>query len=111
MRHFKEQVVESIPFHEKILSQHKKRLETINQIIPYWQYRKLMSITMKYGGCPEYIVYDKNVKRYFFVSEELDEAKQHWIKKTGKIADTIVVSKKNINIHIGILQEVENDIM
>jgi hypothetical protein len=93
LQHFKEHVIEAIPFHKKLQEQHKKRLNTIKKLIPKRKYNKLVKISMKYGGTPEYFVYDKLNKKYFFVAEHADEARKKWINKTKKLVDVIILDK------------------
>ena len=77
--HFTEHVIEGIPFHKKILEEHEKRLKAILSMMPKRIYKKIVSISKKYGGTPEYFIYDKANRKFFFVVEHLDDAKKHWI--------------------------------
>ena len=87
-------VIDSIPFHEKILDENQRRLRTILKIMPRRKYRKVVNISRKHGGTPEYFVYDKLNRDFFFVAEHLDTAKKHWIHlvaNTHKLCDVIVL--------------------
>jgi len=93
-RHFKEHVIDSIPFHKKILEAHTKRLKTILKIIPLIKYKKIVNISRRYQGTPEYFVYDKKNKDYFFVAEHLTEKRKHWIhlvRDKYKLCDVIIL--------------------
>jgi hypothetical protein len=93
-RHFREHVIESIPFHEKILDKHKQRLKTILNLMPKKKYQKIVGISLKHGGTPEYFVYNKATKELFFVAEHLTEERKHWIhlvKYRYKLADVIML--------------------
>ena len=92
--HFREHVIESIPFYRKILNDHERRLDTILKLVPRRKYKKLVHVSRRYGGTPEYFVYDKKNKEFFFVSEGLDSAKKHWIhliKDYHRLCDVIVI--------------------
>jgi len=91
MRHFKEQVVDALPFHNAILDQNRKRFEAITALIPKRTYRKLVRMSQKYGGTPEYFVYDNETKRFFFVAEKMNEERRLWREKTKKTAATLVL--------------------
>ena len=93
-RHHKEHVIDSIPFHEKILNQHIKRLKVITSLMSKRIYNKLNKISMRYGGTPDYFVYDKTTKKFFFVCHKPDDAKKTWInlvKSVYKICDIIIL--------------------
>ena len=92
-RHFQEHVIESIPFHEKILSDHQARLATILSIMPDRNYKKLVAITKKQNTVPEYFVFDKKAKEYFFVAERNTESLTRWKKESRKYCDLILLSK------------------
>lgn len=96
MRHFKEHVIDSIPFHEKILKDHEKRLETILSIMPKRTYFRIAKISREKGGTPEYFVYNKKHKHYFFVVEHVDEARSRWIslvRDQMKLAGVIILRR------------------
>jgi hypothetical protein len=76
-----------------LIQKHKKKLETIEQIIPPRKYRKLVRFSINSGGTPDYFVYDKINKEYFFISEYLNEDRNKWMKNTKKIVKTIVLEK------------------
>jgi regulatory protein YycI of two-component signal transduction system YycFG len=93
-RHFKEHVIEAIPFHQKILSDHEKRLKTIKELIPHHKYKKLVGISMKQGGTPEYFVYDKQKKYLFFVAEHLTPERKRWInlvRDKHKLSEVLIL--------------------
>ena len=93
-QHFREHVIDSIPFHRRIHGEHEKRLEAISGMIPNRKYKKLVSISRRHGGTPEFFVYDKKNKDFFFVAEHINEAKRHWIhlvRDVHKICDVIVI--------------------
>jgi hypothetical protein len=83
-RHFQEHVIESIPFHEKILSDHKKRLKTVLSIIPEKKYKKLQKISLKLDTVPDYLVFDRLSKRFFFLIEKLTPEKEEWSRIVKK---------------------------
>lgn len=83
-RHFKEHVLESIPFHEKILGEHERRLKTVLDIMPEDVYRKLRSITVKLKTVPDYMVFDRISKRFFFLVEKPTPDKEKWSKVVKK---------------------------
>jgi hypothetical protein len=96
--HFREQVVENIPFHSKILEDHEKRLDFILSIINLGIYQKIVDITKKYGGLPEYFVYSKLHDDFFFVIEKASKEKNHWaflVKEKYKICDIVYLDKKH----------------
>jgi len=78
-RHYQEHVVESIPFHKKILEDHRKRLSAILEIMPEKTYKKIVKISMKHHGTPEYFVYDKVNSQFFFVAEHIGTETRKWI--------------------------------
>jgi hypothetical protein len=83
-RHFNEHVVESIPFHEKILSDHKKRLKTLLDMMSEKEYRKLRSITVKIDTVADYLVFDRISKRFFFVVDRPTPEKEKWSRMVEK---------------------------
>jgi hypothetical protein len=91
--HFKEHVIEAIPFHTSIFEQHKKRLETIKNIMPLRKYRKIVKLSLKFGGTPEYFVFDKQNKKCFFVIENTNEERKKWAEKAKKVIEVITIEK------------------
>ncbi|MBW2997841.1 hypothetical protein KY349_05870 [Candidatus Woesearchaeota archaeon] len=83
-RHFKEHVIESIPFHEKILSDHKKRLKTVLDIIPERKYKKIQKVSIKVNAVPDYFVFDRLNKKSFFVIDRPTPEKERWSKVVKK---------------------------
>ncbi|HIH38709.1 hypothetical protein J4460_05455 [Candidatus Woesearchaeota archaeon] len=95
-KHFKEHVLDSIPFHQNILDDLKKRLETLHTLIPKRTYLMIHDISRKYGGTPDYFVYDKETKEFFFVAEGLDDARKNWmilVRDVHQICDVMVINK------------------
>jgi hypothetical protein len=95
-RHFREHVIDSIPFHEEIADRHKKRLDTILQIMPKKTYLKLVKISKKYLCTPEFFVYDKINKQFFFIADHIDEEKKKWIcmvRDKYKICDVVEIRR------------------
>ena len=93
-RHYKEHVIDSIPFHEEILRNHEKRLKAILNFVPKYKYRKIMDITRKHGGCPKFFAYDKAHHEIFFIAEKPNKEQQHWINLVQyryKLADVVVI--------------------
>ncbi len=90
-RHFREHVIDSIPFHEKILDEHQRRLDTILELMPLRKYKKIVGISIKHGGTPEFFVYDKINKEVFFVVEHLTDERKKWIKLVRKLCDVIIL--------------------
>lgn len=93
-RHFKEHVLDSIPFHSKIKAEHEKRFATIRKIMPKRVYKKLVHISREHGGTPEYFVYDKKDKDFFFVCDGFDLSKKKWIdlvKHKYKLCEVLVL--------------------
>jgi len=84
VRHFNEHVTESIPFHEKILDDHKTRLKTILEMVPEKTYRKLHSLCVKFDAAPDYFVFDKLAKKFFFVIDRPTEEKKKFSKFVEK---------------------------
>ncbi|MBS3142883.1 hypothetical protein J4464_05855 [Candidatus Woesearchaeota archaeon] len=78
-RHFQEHVIESIPFHEQMLRENTERLATIRSLVRRGAYKKLVRISRTMGGVPEYFVYDKRSKKFFFVAMHLSEERRRWI--------------------------------
>jgi hypothetical protein len=76
--HFHEHVVESIPFHQKIMDDHMKHAKVINSIMSKFTYNRIARISMEHGGIPDYLVYDKKKKDFFFVIAHLTTAKKKW---------------------------------
>ena len=102
-KHHKEHVIDSIPFHEKILRDQEKRLEVIQKLIPKRIYNKLHKISTRYGGTPEYFVYEKETKNFFFVSHPPNEAQKTWINlvKDGyQICNVVILSEPKKAQHI-----------
>jgi len=91
LRHFKEHVIDAIPFHRSLIEKQKKRLETIKMLMPMNKFKKLVKVSMKYGGTPEYLVYDKLLKNSFFVSEHLSDDRIKWMVKAKKLTEVIVL--------------------
>ncbi len=90
---FKEHVIESIPFHERILSEHEARLKIIKSIMPIKDYRRLLRFCFSNNPIPEYFVFDMDTKEVFFVCQGLDYHKKKWMvlaKKKG-ITDVVVI--------------------
>ncbi|MFC1741727.1 hypothetical protein ACFL3V_04290 [Nanoarchaeota archaeon] len=83
-RHFNEHVMDSIPFHQKILAEHKRRLTTILNIMPEKTYKKLKNITIKLKTAPDYLVFDKLSKEFFFIIEKPTPEKEKWSKLVQK---------------------------
>ena len=90
-RHFKEHVIDSIPFHEKILSDHRKRLRTVLGIIPERKYRKLCSVSRKLDAVPDYLVFDRISREFFFVVEKPTPEKEKWsrVVKRKKLCEVL----------------------
>jgi hypothetical protein len=83
-RHFQEQVIESIPFHEKILSDHQRRLATILDIMPKKNYKKLHELSLKLDAVADYFVFDRLNKRFFFVVDKPTPEKKEWSRIVQK---------------------------
>ncbi len=93
-RHYEEHVINSIPFHKKLLEDHKKRLKAMLEIMPARIYRKLRRLSMRLHDVPEYLVYDKHDKEFFFVSETMSPDRRRWIslvRDKYKICDVVVM--------------------
>lgn len=92
---FKEQVIDSIPFHEKALLDQKARLKIMRSMISLSKYRKLRRFCMAHQGTPEYFIFDKKTKVIAFATDRTDYYKKRWIaiaKKKG-IANTLVMGR------------------
>ncbi|MBW2964496.1 hypothetical protein KY363_03475 [Candidatus Woesearchaeota archaeon] len=83
-RHFREHVIEAIPFHRKILSEHKARLKAILEIMPERRYRKLRKVTKKTDAVPDYIVFDRLSREFFFVVDRPTPGKEKWSQVVRK---------------------------
>jgi hypothetical protein len=83
-RHFQEHVIDSIPFHEKILNDNKARLKTILELVPERTYRKLHSLCVKHDASPDYFVFDRLANRFFFVIEKPTPGKEDWSRVVEK---------------------------
>jgi hypothetical protein len=79
-RHFREHVVESIPFHEKILSDHQRRLKTVLDIMPLKSYKKLHDISLRLDSVADYFVFDRVNRNFFFVVDKPTPEKEKWSK-------------------------------
>lgn len=92
---FKEQVLESIPFHEKALDEHKARLKLIKSMMSLRRYRQLRKFCMKHSGMPEYFIFDKKEKKIIFATDRADYHKKRWISlaKRKKLAETIIMRR------------------
>lgn len=93
--HFKEHVIDSIPFHKKILEDHETKLKTILSIVPKRTYKKIVNISRKHKGTPEYFGYNKKTKEYFFVAEHMTPERKEWIRLVRdyhKYCDVIVLN-------------------
>ncbi len=90
-RHFREHVLESIPFHEKILSDHRKRLKTILELMPEKDYRKLHKLCIKHDAHPDYLVFDRLSRNFFFVIDRPTPEKEKWsrVVKRRKLAEVM----------------------
>ena len=90
-RHFREHVIESIPFHEKILSDHKKRLKTVLAIVPEKRYRKICAVSKKADAVADYLVFDRISKAFFFVVDRRTPEKEKWsrIVKRKKLCEVM----------------------
>ncbi len=92
--YFQEHVLDSIPFHEKILKDHQSRLNFLKTVMSKFTYKRLHRITKRNGGCPDYFAYDKKRKKYFFIIEEPTHEKRHWralVKDRYKICDVVML--------------------
>ncbi|MBN1543977.1 hypothetical protein JW898_00780 [Candidatus Woesearchaeota archaeon] len=83
-RHFKEHVTDSIPFHERILNDHRKRLKAILEIMPEKRYRKLHDISMKLDAVADYLVFDRLSRDFFFVIDKRTPEKEKWSRAVGR---------------------------
>jgi hypothetical protein len=92
--YFQEHVVQSVPFHEQLLHEHDARKSFISSVMSRFMYGRLQRVTKKWGGCPEYFVYDKQKKRFFFVIERSTPENLHWralVKDKYKLCDVVVL--------------------
>lgn len=95
IRYHKEWVIDSIPFHKKFITEHTKRLETILQLIPKRIYRKLIQISLKHKGTPEYFIYHIKTKTFFFVALNSDHFRNYWIhlvRDYHRICDVVILN-------------------
>lgn len=95
IQHHKEWVIDSIPFHEQFVSDHEKKLTAILQIISVKKYKKLVEISLAHGGLPEFFVYHKKSKTYFFVAENIDHKRNYWVhlvRDKYSICDVIILN-------------------
>jgi len=95
-RHFKEQVIDSIPFHQKIIEENGSRLNAITSMMPRKDYKRLVSITMRNNGLPEYFVYSKFEDDYFFVASGSDQENMGWsslVKDKCRICDIVFLGR------------------
>lgn len=83
-RHFKEHVLDSIPFHSRILLDHQKRLKTILDIMPEKKYRKLRAISKKLDTVADYLVFDRLSQGFFFVVDRPSPEKENWSRRVMK---------------------------
>ena len=77
-----------------MLDEHQKRLKTILKLVPKRKYKKMVNISKKHGGTPEYFVYNKLNKKFFFVAEKINENNKQWVelvRDTHGICDVIVL--------------------
>ncbi len=92
--YFKEHVLDSIPFHEKILADHVARISFLRGVMSSGIYRKLVKTTRLCSNCPDFFVYDKKNKRYFFVIDVLTPQKHRWkllVKDKYRICDVVIL--------------------
>ena len=92
--HYEAKVLNSIPLHQKLLADHIKRLETMLDILPKRTYNKIKNYSIKHGGIPEFFVYDKRKRDFFFIAETTDALKKAWvhnIKDRMKLCDVVVL--------------------
>lgn len=97
-RHFKEQVVDSIPFHQSIIEDSETRINAILSLISKKYYRKIVKITKMCGGLPEYFVYDKFEDDFFFVVDDPTQERIEWaslIKNKNKICDVVFLNSQD----------------
>ncbi|MBU0979327.1 MAG: hypothetical protein KJ709_00845 [Nanoarchaeota archaeon] len=94
-RHFEEHVVKSIPFHEKFIRDHERRLRTMLGMLPKKRYKALQTISRKTWGVPEYFIYDKANKKPFFVAERPGHETTEWIRlvRKKKLCEVIVLDE------------------
>jgi hypothetical protein len=83
-RHFREHVIESIPFHEKILSEHQRRLNALLELMPKKTYKRLQEISMDLDAVGDYLVYDRLSKRFFFVIDRPSPEKERWADRVRR---------------------------
>jgi len=94
--HFHEHVLESIPFHQKLLREHELRYNAIRSMLSGRQYQRIVEISQRHGGTPEYFVFHKPSKEVFFVAEKLDDLRMHWVRLVRDIhgiADVVVLDR------------------
>jgi hypothetical protein len=90
-KHFQEQVIDAIPFHEKLLAEHEERSKIISSIIPAKSYKKIQDICLDTKTVGDYLVFDKQSQKFFFANESLTPEKQSWSKKVSKHCDVITI--------------------
>jgi hypothetical protein len=72
----------------------------IKFVMPIKKYRKLHKISIKYGDVPEYFVYDKEGKKFFFVAKHLSESRMKWISKAKNMARIEILEGMDYNHHV-----------
>jgi hypothetical protein len=92
-RHFREHVIESIPFHDKILSEHRQRLKAVLGFMPLKTYKKIHGISMDLDAVADYFVFDRVAKKFFFVIDRPTPEKEKWANKVRRkrICDVLVL--------------------
>ena len=93
--HYQEWVIESLPFHEKLLSEHTEKYRIITGLIPKKTYRKINKISIRYGGTPEYLIIHKKSKSYFFLATHSNDVRNYWIhlvRDRYKLCDVVVLN-------------------
>jgi hypothetical protein len=77
-QHYHKHVIEGYDIHNKFMENHARRLDTLKEMIPMSTYSKLVKVSAKYGGIPDYFVYDKKRHEVFFVVDNPNHNTKTW---------------------------------
>ena len=77
-RHYREHVVDSLPFHRKLLHDHTQRQKLLVSFFPKSKLRTLRKLNAERSYLPDYLIYDKTTDSAFFANTFPTTAQQVW---------------------------------
>jgi len=94
IKDYEEQVLNSIPFHQKILHEQQHRLTAILGLLPKRRYKKIVGISRKNGVVAPYFIYDKRRKKSFFLIEHEAPHLRAWAAEAKKVIPIIELPRE-----------------